>query len=427
MNIHIANGRIVDPANRLDAKQDLFIADGKIVGVGQAPAGFTAARTIDASGLVVAPGLIDLAARLREPGFEYKATLESEMDAAMAGGVTSLAIPPDTDPVLDEPGLVEMLCYRAKKLNRAHVYPVGALTIGLKGEQLSEMAELVEAGCVAFSQANKPIVDTRVLGRALQYAATFGFRVWLQPLDPYLSRGGVAHDGEVASRLGLPGIPSNAEVTALFTYLRLARQTGAKLHITRLSSAESLDLIERARADGVDVTCDVGAHYLHLCDMDIGYFNPHCHVVPPLRNQRDRIALSRAVADGRINAICSDHTPVDDDAKQAPFSESEPGTTGLELLLPLTLKWATEHKLPLLDALARITSDAAKIAGIAKGGHLSVGARADVCVFDPEVWQRIDRGMLKSQGKNTPFLGLELPGKVRYTLVEGTLMHEIAA
>lgn len=427
MNIHIANGRIVNPANRLDAKQDLFIADGKIVGVGQAPAGFTAARTIDASGLVVAPGLIDLAARLREPGFEYKATLESEMDAAMAGGVTSLAIPPDTDPVLDEPGLVEMLCYRAKKLNRAHVYPVGALTIGLKGEQLSEMAELVEAGCVAFSQANKPIVDTRVLGRALQYAATFGFRVWLQPLDPYLSRGGVAHDGEVASRLGLPGIPSNAEVTALFTYLRLARQTGAKLHITRLSSAESLDLIERARADGVDVTCDVGAHYLHLCDMDIGYFNPHCHVVPPLRNQRDRIALSRAVADGRINAICSDHTPVDDDAKQAPFSESEPGTTGLELLLPLTLKWAAEHKLPLLDALARITSDAAKIAGIAKGGHLSVGARADVCVFDPEVWQRIDRGMLKSQGKNTPFLGLELPGKVRYTLVEGTLMHEIAA
>lgn len=427
MNIHITNGRIIDPANRLDAKQDLFIADGKIVGVGQAPTGFSAARTIDASGLVVAPGLIDLAARLREPGFEYKATLESEMDAAMAGGVTSLAIPPDTDPVLDEPGLVEMLCYRAKKLNRAHVYPVGALTIGLKGEQLSEMAELVEAGCVAFSQANVPIVDTRVLGRALQYAATFGFRVWLQPLDPYLSRGGVAHDGEVASRLGLPGIPSNAEVTALFTYLRLARQTGAKLHITRISSAESLDLIERARADGVDVTCDVGAHYLHLCDMDIGYFNPHCHVVPPLRSQRDRIALSRAVADGRINAICSDHTPVDDDAKQAPFSESEPGTTGLELLLPLTLKWATEHKLPLLDALARITSEAAKIAGIAKGGHLSVGARADVCVFDPEAWQRIDRGMLKSQGKNTPFLGLELPGKVRYTLVEGTLMYETAA
>ncbi|MBP6802044.1 MAG: dihydroorotase, partial [Zoogloea sp.] len=371
----------------------------------------------------VAPGLIDLAARLREPGFEYKATLESEMDAAMAGGVTSLAIPPDTDPVLDEPGLVEMLCYRAKKLNRAHVYPVGALTIGLKGQQLSEMAELVEAGCVAFSQANTPILDTRVLGRAMQYAATFGFRVWLQPIDPHLARGGVAHDGEVASRLGLPGIPASSEIIALFTYLQMARLTGARLHITRLSSADSLALIDQARADGVDVTCDVAVHHLHLCDMDIGYFNPHCHVIPPLRSQRDRIALARAVAEGRINAICSDHTPVDDDAKQAPFSESEPGTTGLELLLPLTLKWAAEHKLPLIDALARITSEAARIAGIAKGGHLSVGARADICIFDPDAHQLISRSTLKSQGKNTPFLGLELPGRVHHTLVEGTPMY----
>ncbi len=424
MKIHIQNGRLIDPANRIDGQHDLYIADGKIAGVGTAPDGFTAERTIDASGLVVAPGLIDLAARLREPGFEYKATLESEMDAAMAGGVTSLAIPPDTDPVLDEPGLVEMLCYRAKKLNRAHVYPVGALTIGLKGEQLSEMAELVEAGCVAFSQANTPILDTRVLGRAMQYAATFGFRVWLQPIDPHLARGGVAHDGEVASRLGLPGIPASSEIIALFTYLRMARHTGARLHITRLSSAESLALIDQARADGVDVTCDVAAHHLHLCDIDIGYFNPHCHVMPPLRSQRDRIALAKAVADGRINAICSDHTPVDDDAKQAPFSESEPGTTGLELLLPLTLKWAAEHKLPLIDALARITSDAARIAGIAKGGHLSVGARADICIFDPDAHQLISRSMLKSQGKNTPFLGLELPGRVRHTLVEGTPMYE---
>ena len=426
MNILIQNGRLIDPANKIDAPHDLFIADGKIVGVGSAPAGFSAAKTIDASGLVVAPGLIDLAARLREPGFEYKATLESEMDAAMAGGVTSLAIPPDTDPVLDEPGLVEMLCFRAKKLHCAHVYPVGALTIGLKGEQLSEMAELVEAGCVAFSQANTPILDTRVLSRAMLYAATFGFRIWLQPIDPYLARGGVAHDGEVASRLGLPGLPASAEIIALYTYLRLARQTGARLHITRVSCAESLDLIEQARKDGVDVSCDVAAHHLHLCDMDIGYFNPHCHVIPPLRSQRDRIALSKALADGRINAICSDHTPVDDDAKQAPFSESEPGTTGLELLLPLTLKWAAEHKLPLVDALARVTSEAARIAGIAKGGHLSVGARADICIFDPDCYQQITRGMLKSQGKNTPFLGLELPGKVRYTLVEGTLMYEAA-
>lgn len=423
MKIRIANGRVIDPANKTDRIQDVYISDGKIAALGDAPDGFVAQRTLDASNLVVAPGLIDLAARLREPGFEYRATLESEMDAAMAGGVTSLAIPPDTDPVLDEPGLVEMLCYRAKKLNRAHVYPVGALTLGLKGERLSEMAELVEAGCVAFSQANVPIVDNMVLMRAMQYAATFDFRVWLQPIAPFLSRGSYAHDGEVASRLGLPGIPVAAETVALYTYLQLARITGARLHITRLSSAEGLQLIEQARADGMDVSCDVSINHLHLCDMDIGYFDANCHLVPPLRSQRDRDALRRALADGRINALCSDHTPVDDDGKQTPFSESEPGATGLELLLPLTLKWANESGLSLLDGIARITSEAARIVGITKAGHLSPGARADVCVFDPAADIRIARDSLRSQGKNTPFLGFELQGKVRYTLVEGQLMY----
>ena len=379
----------------------------------------------DASGLVVAPGFIDLAARLREPGFEYRATLESEMEAAMAGGVTSLAIPPDTDPALDEPGLVEMLTYRAKKLNRAHIYPVGALTIGLKGERLSEMAELVEAGCVAFSQANVPIVDNAVLMRALQYAATFDFRVWLQPLAPFLSRGGNAHDGEVATRMGLAGIPVAAETVALFTYLELAKITGARLHITRLSSAAGLALIEQARAEGMDVTCDVSINHVHLCDMDIGYFDSNCHLIPPLRSQRDREALCRGLAEGRVNALCSDHTPVDDDGKQAPFSESEPGATGLELLLPLTLKWAERAGLSLLDGLARITSDAARIVGITKAGHLAVGARADICVFDPDTHVTVTRDNLRSQGKNTPFLGMELPGKVRYTLVEGQVMYAV--
>ncbi|ACR02292.1 MULTISPECIES: dihydroorotase [Thauera] len=424
MNILISNGRVVDPANRTDAVQNVYVAGGKIVALGQAPDGFVAERTIDAGGLVVAPGFIDLAARLREPGYEYRATLESEMEAAMAGGVTSLAIPPDTDPVLDEPGLVEMLTYRAKKLNRAHIYPVGALTIGLQGERLSEMAELVEAGCVAFSQANVPLVDNTVLMRALQYAATFGFRVWLQPLAPFLSQVGHAHDGEVATRLGLSGIPVAAETVALYTYLELARITGARLHITRLSSAAGLALIDQARAEGMDVTCDVSINHVHLCDMDIGYFNPNCHLVPPLRSQRDREALARGLAEGRIDALCSDHTPVDDDAKQTPFSESEPGATGLELLLPLTLKWADRAGLALLDGLARITSDAAKIVGITKAGHLSVGARADVCVFDPATHVTITREGLRSQGKNTPFLGMELPGKVRYTLVEGQVMFE---
>lgn len=424
MRIEIINGRVIDPANGVDQVQDVFIADGKVAALGRAPDGFAADRRIDASGLVVAPGFIDVAARLREPGFEYRATLESEMEAAMAGGITSLAIPPDTDPVLDEPGLVEMLCYRAKKLNRAHIYPVGALTIGLRGERLSEMAELVEAGCVAFSQANVPIVDSTVLMRALQYAATFDFRVWLQPIAPFLSRGGHAHDGEVATRLGLAGIPVAAETVALFTYLQLAAITGARLHITRLSSAAGLALIEQARAEGMEVSCDVSINHVHLCDMDIGYFNANCHLVPPLRSQRDREALCRGLADGRIDALCSDHTPVDDDGKQAPFAESETGATGLELLLPLTLKWAQSARLSLLDGLAPITSKAAAIIGITKAGHLSPGARADICVFDADAHVVIRRETLLSQGKNTPFLGLELPGRVRYTLVEGQVMFD---
>ena len=424
MNILISNGRVIDPARRSDSVQNVYVAHGKIVALGSAPDGFHAERTVDASGLVVAPGFIDLAARLREPGFEYRATLESEMEAAMAGGVTSLAIPPDTDPTLDEPGLVEMLTYRAKKLNRAHIYPVGALTLGLKGERLSEMAELVEAGCVAFSQANVPIIDNTVLMRALQYAATFNFRVWLQPIAPFLGRGGNAHDGEMATRMGLAGIPVAAETIALYTYLELAKITDARLHITRLSSAAGLALIEQARADGMDVSCDVSINHVHLSDMDIGYFNPNCHLIPPLRSQRDREALSQGLAEGRINALCSDHTPVDDDGKQVPFSEAEPGATGLELLLPLALKWAERAGVPLMDALARITSDPAKIIGITKAGHLSPGARADICVFDPHAHAIISRENLRSQGKNTPFLGLELPGKVRYTLVEGEVMFD---
>ncbi len=422
MNIQIANGRVIDPANQIDALQDVFIIDGKIAALGAAPAGFAADRVIDAKGLIVAPGLVDLSARLREPGFEYRATLESEMQAAMAGGITSLACPPDTDPVLDEPGLVEMLCFRARKLNCAHVYPVGALTNGLKGERITEMAELVEAGCVAFGQANTPVRDTQVLMRAMQYAATFDFRVWLQPVDPWLGKSGVAHDGEVASRLGLTAIPVEAETIELDKHLRLARLTGVKLHITRISSAAALEAIRRARAEGLDVTCDIAAHHLHLCDMDIGYFDPQCYVVPPLRSQRDRTALRAGLASGEINAVCSDHTPVDDDGKQAPFAESEPGMTGLELLLPLVIKWAREDRVPLADALARVTANAAGIMGITKGGHLGVGARADVVIFDAEGEQILSREQLKSQGKNTPFLGLPLPGVVRHTLVEGRVM-----
>jgi dihydroorotase len=403
--------------------RDVFIAAGRVAATGAAPQGFAAELVIDAKGLIVVPGLIDLAARLREPGYEYMATLESEMEAAVAGGVTSLACPPDTDPPLDEPGLVEMLKHRARNLNQAHVYPVGALTSGLKGQELTEMAELADAGCMAFSQADVPLTDTRVLMRAMQYAATFGFPVWLRPQDSFLARNGVAHDGEVATRCGLPSIPVCAETIALATTLSLAREAGAKLHICRLSSAAGVEMIRAAKQQGLAVTCDVSMNHVHLSEMDIGFFDPNCHLIPPLRSLRDRAALRAGLADGTIDAICSDHSPVDEDVKQLPFAEAEPGASGLELLLPLVLKWAGEDKLALSDALVKATLRPAQILGL-DAGHLSVGAVADVCVFDPDAYWKVESGALKSQGKNTPFNGHEVQGRVRYTLVNGQVVYQ---
>ena len=422
-DVHIKGGRLIDPRNRVDAKQDVFVSNGRVAALGKAPAGFRAGRTIDASGLVVCPGLIDLSARLREPGFEYKATLESEMQAAVAGGVTSLACPPDTDPPLDEPGLVEMLKYRAQNFSLVHVYPVGALTWKLAGERLTEMVVLRDAGCVAFSHADAPIPDTQVLWRALQYAATFGFSVWLRPQDGYLARGGVAHDGEVATRLGLPGIPAFAETIALATILHLVRATRARVHLCRLSTAEGVAMLRAAKKEGLPVSGDVGAHHAHLSEIDLAYFDSHCHVVPPFRSLRDRDALRAGLADGTIDAVCSDHAPVDEDAKQLPFAESEPGATGLELLLPLVLKWAEETRIALPDALAAVTCRPAAILGV-QAGELALGCNADLCVFDPAAHVSITADFLKSQGKNTPFIGYELPGRVRYTLVGGQIVYE---
>lgn len=418
MNIEIKNGRLIDPASGLDKVANLFVANGVIVAIDSAPEDFYVEQVIDASGLVVVPGLVDLSARLREPGFEYKATLESEMQAAVAGGVTSLACPPDTDPPLDEPGLVEMLKHRARQLNQANVYPVGALTQQLQGQKLTEMAELSDAGCVAFSQADLPFDNNLSLMRALQYAATFDFPVWLRPRDHGLVAGGVAHEGEVATRLGLPSIPVVAETIALSTMLLLVRQTGARVHFCRISSAEGLEMIRHAKQQGLPVSCDVAINNIHLTDMDIGYFDSHFHLIPPLRSMRDREAIRAALLDGTIDAICSDHTPVDDDGKLLPFAESEPGATGLELLLPLTLKWAEEAGLSFGRALQKITCDSARVLGIA-AGKLEIGAPADLCLFDPEIEWRVEPKQLKSQGKNTPFAGSQMRGKVRHTLVNG--------
>ena len=429
MKILIRNGRLIDPASGRDELGDVAIAAGRIVALGAVSADFHANRTIDAKGLIVAPGLVDLAARLREPGHEHEGMLESEMAAAVAGGVTSLVCLPDTDPVLDEPGLVEMLKFRARNLNLSHLYPLGALTRGLQGEVLTEMAELTEAGCVGFSQAEVAIKDTLVLHRALQYASTFGYSVWLRPNDAHLGNG-VAAKGPLATRMGLSGVPVIAETIALNTIFELVRDTGARVHLCRISSAAGIELVRRAKAEGLPVSCDVSINHLHLTDIDIGYFNAAMRLTPPLRQQRDRDAIRAALADGTIDALVSDHTPVDADAKTLPFAEAEPGATGLELLLSLALKWGADAGLPLARTLATVTRAPVAVLGdtlgslAASAGKLVEGGIADLCLFDAAAFWTVAGDALKSQGRHTPFAGHELPGRVKFTLVSGHVAFE---
>ncbi len=434
MKLLIKNGRVIDPASGRDEVADVAIASGRIVGIGRLP-DFQSERTIEATGLVVAPGLVDLAARLREPGQEHEGMLESELAAAAAGGVTSLVCPPDTDPVLDEPGLVEMLKFRARKLSRCRLFPLGALTRKLEGHVLTEMAELTEAGCVGFSQADVALADNLVMQRALQYAATYGYTVWLRPQDAYLGNG-VAAQGAVATRLGLSGVPAIAETIALHTLFELVRVTRARVHLCRLSTAGGVALLRAAKAEGLPVTADVSINSLHLTDVDIGYFNPDMRLTPPLRQGADRDALRAALADGTIDALVSDHNPVAEDMKNLPFGEAEPGATGLELLLSLALRWGADSGLPLAQTLARVTQGPVAVLGESIGslassaGRLVEGGVADVCVFDAAAEWAVQPALLASQGKHTPFAfastGMALPGRVRATLVAGTVAFEAA-
>ena len=433
MNLLIKNGRVIDPASGRDEVADVAVAAGRIVSIGAVRGEFAPQRVIDATGLVVAPGLVDLAARLREPGHEHEGMLESEMAAAVAGGVTSVVCLPDTDPVLDEPGLVEMLKFRAEKLHQSRLFPLGALTRNLAGEVLTEMAELTEAGCIGFGQAEVPLVSTQVLQRALQYASTFGYTVWLRPQELYLGKG-VAASRPLATRLGLSGVPVAAETIALHTIFELQRSTRARVHLCRLSSAAGVALVRQAKAEGLPVSCDVSINSLHLIDADIGFFDSRARLTPPLRQQRDRDALREALADGTIDALVSDHNPVDEDAKTLPFAESEPGATGFELLLSLALKWGQDLGLSLPRALSVLTRDPAQVLGSALGtlqasvGQVIEGGVADLCLFDPEaVWQVLPQA-LRSQGKHTPFAyeltGTAMPGQVRYTVVGGQVAFE---
>lgn len=434
MKILIQNGRILDPKSGLDTVGNLAVANGRILWMPQTgassgqsqsavPSDFSPDKTIDASGYWVFPGLIDLNARLGEPGGEHAHMLQSELAAAGAGGVTSVVCPPDTSPVLDEPGLVEMLKFRAQKRHAARVFPLGALTRGLLGESLTAMVELTEAGCVGFGQADTPVVNTQTLQRAMQYAATHGYTTWLRPQDTWLGKG-VAGSGAYATRLGLAGVPVMAETIALQTIFDLVRSTQARVHLQRISSAAGVALVRAAKAEGLPVSADVSMNSLFLVDNDIGFFDSRMRLSPPLRQSRDRTELRAGVLDGTLDAIVSDHTPVSEDGKMLPFAEAEVGATGLELLLNLALRFANESKVGLLEALKPVCTRPAVVLEKSTIGHLSMHGQADVVVFDPNANWLVEAKNLLSHSKHTPFSGFEMQGKVKATVVNGHLAHE---
>ena len=423
MKIEISNGRIIDPANQLDEVQSLFIADGKIVAIGTAPAAFNADSIIDASGQIVCPGLVDLRAHLREPGEEHKGTIASETRAAARGGITTLCCPPNTHPVIDTPAVAELVQRHADAAGFARVFPLGALTQGLAGSAITEMHALKTAGCVGVSNAMQPLGSTLILRRAMEYAATHSLTVFIHAEEAALANNGCVHEGAVGSRLGLPGIPIAAETVAVAATLALVEETGARVHFPMLSSERALQKIARAKYDGQPVSCDVSAHHLHLTEIDLLGFNSQCHVRPPLRTQRDMEGLRKGIANGTVAAICSDHQPHEADAKLAPFGATEAGISALETLLPLALRVVDDGVLPMTQMIASLTDQPATILGV-EAGTLSPGRQADICIFDPERYWTLDSNSMLSRGHNTPFLNWEMKGEVTRTLLGGKTVYE---
>lgn len=424
VNLHIRGGRLIDPANGIDEPLDLWLADGRVVAVGQAPDDFRVDEVLDASGQVVCPGLVDLGVYLREPGFEHKATIASETRAAAAGGITTLVCMPQTEPVIDTPAVWELIRRRAKACGNARVLAVGALTQDLAGEQLAEMGALKASGCVAVSNGRNRLANTLVARRAMEYASTFELPVILCSEDPHLKANGVAHEGAVATRLGLPGIPAAAETVAVARDLALTEHTGCRSHFHTLSTGRAAEMIARARREQRHISADVAVHQLFLLETDVDGFRAECRVDPPLRTHADRERLRQAVAEGGIEVICSDHQPHEADAKNQPFPATAPGISGLETLLPLTLKLVEEGVLDLPRAIACLTSGPAQVLGLDLG-HLSVGASADLCIFDPEAVWRFEAERMLSAGRNTPFDGWEFRGRVTWTLFEGRVTYRL--
>ncbi len=419
--IQVKGGKIIGSKEGEKSEKDIWISEKKIIGIGnknEIPFDFAPDLVIDARDKIVCQGFVDCSARVKEPGFEYNEKIGSQLRAAVAGGITRIVCPPDINFLLDESGAIEMLIHKARNLEKTLIHPLGALTKGLSGKKITEMVALSEAGCIGFTQANFPITDTQVLLRALQYAGGFNFAVWLNPVDPWLGANGVAHSGSVATRLGLSGIPIQSETISIFTTLELMRNIDVKVHFCRVSSERGVQLIRQAKDEGLKVTADVGVHHLHLTHLDIGDFDSNSKVIPPFRTERDRQALSQGLLDGTIDCICSDHTPVNQEAKNLPFADAEPGLMGLELLLPLTLKWGLENKIKLEKALSFITSEPARVVGLC-GVGIEVGNNADICIFDElESWT-VDSSNLVGQSQNSPFYGYEVQGRVQTTIVDG--------
>ena len=423
MRISISNGHLICPAQQLDGQGDLYIADGRIVSAGKRIDGFSADLEITLDGQYVCPGIVDLSVHTREPGFEHKATIASETEAAVRAGVSSMVCPPDTRPVTDTPAVVELIHERQYRLNKTRIYPLGALTRGLDGRQLTEVAALKRAGCVGLSNADKPIVDTEVLRRAFEYAAGFDLPVFIHPEDSYLRNQGVIHEGRISTRLGLPGIPETAETIAISRALLLIEQTGVSAHFCRLSCARSVELIGAAKQQGLPVTADAGIAYLYLTEVDVDGFNSQCHLWPPLRTDRDRQALLDGLRSGVIDAVCSDHQPHDKDAKAAPFSSTEPGASTLEVLAPLAFNLAAARGFSPGQIVQALTCRPASIIGI-DAGSLAGGARADLFIFDENLQWTVEAEKLTSAGKNTPFDNWEMNGKVTHTIVNGKLVFQ---
>jgi len=422
--IVIHGGRVIDPANQIDEVLNVCVANGVIAAIGTQPDGFEGATRIDASGNIVCPGIVDMCVRVREPGMEHKATIASETHAAASGGITTLCCPPDTNPVIDTPAVMELIRLRAETSGKARIVNLGALTRGLQGEQLSEMAALRKAGCVGVSNGMSPLANTLVERRALEYAASFDLTVFLNPSDHFLFADGCAHEGKVSTRLGLPGIPTAAEVTAVARDLALIEQTGVRAHFCHLTTGKAVHMVARAQFDGVPVTADAALPYFYLSEIDIGDFNTQCHVIPPFRTVEDRERLLHALQRNTLSAICSDHQPHEADAKLGPFPSTEPGISGLDTLLPMSLKLADDNFIGLSDLIERLTSGPARILGLPYG-TLSTGAVADICVFDPELTWQLDANSMKSHGHNTPFLGWEMKGRVTHTLLAGKQVFEL--